>query len=98
MDQIEFDPKAFGLPARYVSNADVGCAETLDPAPRMMLKKFIGDTRPKVVRLSDIYRVKQPVVEAGEHIHPRPIGKGREDRVIVKLVLDAALPTPINDV
>jgi hypothetical protein len=62
MAQIGFDSHSFG-----VAPGDNHCADMRGPGagyviPLMMRKKFIGETMPKVVRLSNIYRVPPPIV------------------------------------
>jgi hypothetical protein len=69
MTEVGFDSNSFGVAA-----SDDHCADMRGPSagyviPSIMRKKFIGDTTPKVVRLSNIYRVPQPIfsLSAEEH-------------------------------
>lgn len=98
MNQIEFDPKAFGLPASDDHGGDVCCAGCLDPAPRMMLRKVVVDPDAKVVRLADVYRVVAPVVEPGKDIDAGERVEFLPKGVVVKFVARSALPRPIDEV
>jgi hypothetical protein len=61
MTQIGFDTHACGVPADGDHCADVrgpGAGNAFHP---MVARKFVGETSPKIVCLSHIYRIPQPV-------------------------------------
>lgn len=95
MTKIGLDSDSFGVPASDDHRADVCGPGAGYSRPLVMARKFIGETTPKIVRLSDVYRLPQQGYLSTKNVDS---GNGVEDdvseRKVLEFVRPAAVPTP----
>lgn len=95
MPQIGLDIQPGGFPPGDDHSAYVSGPGAANSPPLMMQRKFIGETAGKIVALSDVFRVPNPVRStSAEDVNARNRIEDSPDRVVLKLVLNSADASP----
>jgi hypothetical protein len=81
MNEIGLDSHSFGIPTFDNEGAEVSGPMSAYCVPAMMGRKFIGDASSKIVCLSDIFRIPQPIGRRAEDINAGEFKVFRPDRM-----------------